>query len=98
MKQKWNNYYLSTDYFEVIRINDTFIEFRSRNTKHQWIIHMPPIFRDDKPILIYHKHSKSVPYYHKHGYAYKFSYAIRSIIAHDEYVMSGMHKYNRGSR
>ena len=35
MKQKWNNYYLSTDYFEVIRINDTFIEFRSRNTKHQ---------------------------------------------------------------
>lgn len=91
---KWKNNYVSTDYFDVIRVEDSFIEICSKNTKHQWIIHTPPILRDNKPIMIYHKHSKSVPYYHKHGYAYKFNNAISSIKSHDEYVLSGMNKYN----
>lgn len=74
---------------------DNYIEIKSKNTKHMWIISKPMPYIENKPIIIYHKHSQSVPYYHKHGYAYNIYQAVNSIKSHDEYVLSGRGKYNK---
>ena len=51
--------------------------------------------KNNKPIIIYHKHHPSIPYYHRHGYAYTITQALRNIESHDRYVLSGFAKYNK---
>lgn len=86
---------ISRSYYDIIRVTDNYIEIKSKNTKHMWIISKPMPYIENKPIIIYHKHSQSVPYYHKHGYAYNIYQAVNSIKSHDEYVLSGRGKYNK---
>lgn len=86
---------ISRSYYDIIRVTDNYIEIKSKNTKHMWIISKPMPYIDTKPIIIYHKHSQAVPYYHKHGFAYNIYQAVNSIKSHDMYVLSGRGKYNK---
>lgn len=81
--------------YKIIRASDNYIEFSSKSTKHLWIISKSMPFIDDCPFVIFHKHSKNVPYYHRHGDAYSILHAVRCITSHDNYVMSGLVKYNK---
>ena len=86
---------ISKTYYEVIRVVENYIEIKSRCTKHCWIISRPYDIANNKPIIIYHKHHPSIPYYHRHGYAYTITQALRNIESHDRYVLSGFAKYNK---
>lgn len=78
--EKSNNY-------QVIRLTDDYIEFRSRNTWHCWIIKKEPdSVRRKYPYTVYHKH-KSTDYYHRHWQAYSVEKCVESIADHDNYVM-----------
>lgn len=92
---KINRWKINKQYFNMLRVADDYIEIMSKNTKHCWIIYKTKSFIDSKPIIIYHKHYKQVPYYHRHGVAYNDLQAIEKIMSHDEYVLSGMVKYNK---
>ena len=81
---------VNDSYFLIIRETDRFVEFMSRNTKHMWILNKSPELSPEYPILIYHKHSRKQPYYHRHWQTYNFEIAIKSIKSHDDYVL----KYN----
>lgn len=74
-------------YFTVIRETDRFIEFRSNNTKHQWIVYKNSI-DSNKPVTIYHKHTAKIKYYHKHYETWNVVKAIESIKGHDDYVLT----------
>ncbi len=73
-------------YFEIIRETDNYIEFKSKNTKHCWII-QKHLFDDSRKIYIYHKHSIKTPYYHQHWKTYTVNKAVQSIKSHDRYVL-----------
>lgn len=47
---------LGGGYFTIIREDERFIEVRSNNTKHQWII-FKKSFDSNKPVTLYHKHT-----------------------------------------
>ena len=81
--------------YKVLRISYNFIEMKSKRTKHCWIIYRPYDIANNKPIIIYHKHHQSIPYYHRHGYAYNITQALKNIESHDRYVLSGFAKYNK---
>ena len=70
--------------FQLIRITDDYIEFRSRNTRHCWIIKKEKI-NVKCPYTIYHKH-KLTDYYHRHWQSYSFEKCLESIKNHDDYV------------
>ena len=70
--EKSNNY-------QVIRLTDDYIEFRSRNTWHCWIIKKEPdSVRRKYPYTVYHKH-KSTDCYHRHWQAYSVEKCVESI-------------------
>ena len=77
---------LYNDYFEIIRNTNDFIELKSRNTKHCWIIHKHK-FGDNKKIYLYHKHSIENKYYHQHWKTYSVKMAVDRIKGHDKYVI-----------
>ena len=77
---------IEVSYFTVIRETDKFIEFQSNNTKHQWII-LKNSFDSEKPVTIYHKHSKRIKHYHKHNETWNVNRAILIIKGHDDYVL-----------
>ena len=78
---------IDNEYFIKIRETENYIEFKSKNTKHCWIV-QKHFFDDDKRIYIYHKHSQKQPYYHQHYKTHTVSMAIKSIKKHDEYVLA----------
>ena len=49
---------ISRSYYDIIRVTDNYIEIKSKNTKHMWIISKPMPYIENKPIIIYHKHSQ----------------------------------------
>lgn len=76
-----------SDNYQVIRITDDYIEFRSRNTWHCWIIKKEPeTFGLRYPYTIYHKH-KTTDYYHRHWQSYSVEKCVESIADYDNYVM-----------
>ena len=73
--------------YQIIRITDDYFEFRSRSTKHYWIIKKELACSGRKlPYTIYHKHKPS-DYYHRHWQSYSFEQCINSIESHDDYVL-----------
>jgi len=75
-------------YFTIIREDDRFIEFMSKNTKHCWIV-FKKSSDSNRPVTIYHKHHQKDKYYHKHYETWTVFKAVESIKGHDDYVMSG---------
>ena len=67
---------LGGGYFTIIREEEKFIEVRSNNTKHQWIIFKKSI-DSDKPVTLYHKHWET----------WTVALAVESIKNHDTYVI-----------
>lgn len=74
-------------YFTIIRNEDKYIEVRSKNTRHQWIIYKNS-FDSNKPVTLYHKHRADVEYYHRHWETWTVELAVKSIKNHDNYVMN----------
>lgn len=72
--------------FTIIRETEQYIEFRSNSTKHCWIICKNPD-GTDKPVMIYHKHSRKAEYYHRHWKTWSVARAVESIKQHDRYVL-----------
>ena len=72
--------------FTIIREEEKYIEIRSNNTKHQWII-FKKSFDSNKPVTLYHKHTADTKYYHKHWETWTVEKAVESIKKHDTYVM-----------
>lgn len=68
-----------------------FIEVRSENTEHYWIIFKKTYDRD-KPIVLYHKHTANDKWYHKHWKCYSVRSAVAGIKSHDKYVLKGKEK------
>ena len=77
---------LGGGYFTIIREEENFIEVRSNNTKHQWII-FKKSFDSNKPVTLYHKHTANTKYYHKHWETWTVALAVDSIMSHDSYVI-----------
>ena len=73
-------------YFEIIRETDDFIELKSKNTHHCWIIQKHQ-FDDKRKIYLYHKHSMKNRYYHHHYKTFTVRQAVEDIKGHDEYVL-----------
>ena len=77
--------FLETGDFQLVRVTDDYIEFRSRSTRHFWIIKKEKI-NVKCPYTIYHKH-KLTDYYHRHWQTYSFEKCVESILDHDAYVL-----------
>ena len=77
---------LGGGYFTIIREEENFIEVRSNNTKHQWVI-FKKSFDSNKPVTLYHKHTADTTYYHKHWETWTVAKAVDSIKGHDTYVI-----------
>jgi hypothetical protein len=73
-------------YFNLVKINkdEHYIEIQSRNTKDYWVIKENLYFKDELPIILYHKHCWQ-QYYHRHWQCHKISQCIKSIKKHDDY-------------
>ena len=72
-------------YFEVLRITDRYYQLRSRNTGHQWIIIKQRT--GNYSIILYHKHTRDVAYYHRQCGTHTVKQAITIIKKHDTYVL-----------
>ena len=74
----------SDPYFTVLRmcLEDNYIELKSKNTSHCWIIK-----KIAAKTTLYHKHSETDAYYHKHSLMFTVSQAIEQIKSHDTYVL-----------
>ena len=79
---------LNDSYFTRIRTEEYFIEIKSKNTKHCWLIKKIP-----GSVHLYHKHKITNPYYHKHRTVFNVSSAISEIKSHDEYVIKKSSRY-----
>ena len=83
---------LTDGYFTVIREDEKFIEVKSKNTGHYWMIYKKTD-HSGKPVTLYHKHTARTKYYHKQRETLSVSKAVESIMMHDKYILD-----NRGSR
>lgn len=72
--------------FPIIRETERYIEFLSNSTKHCWIICKNPD-GTDKPVMIYHKHSRETEYYRRHWKTWSVAGAVEAIKQHDRYVL-----------
>lgn len=72
--------------FTIIRETERYIEFLSNSIKQCWIICKNPD-GTDKPVMIYHKHSRKTKYYHRHLKTWNVAKAIESVEQHDRYVL-----------
>ena len=77
---------LRDGYFTIIRNEEDFIEIRSNNTNHLWIVRKH-LAGPDTYIMLYHKHSEKDSYYHKHRKNSTVAKAIENIKNHDTYVI-----------
>lgn len=86
---------LGDRYFTIIREEENFIEVRSENTEHYWVIFKKTYDRD-KPVVLYHKHTANDKWYHKHWKGYSVRSAVAGIKSHDKYVLKGKEKEEYG--
>ena len=76
---------LSNPYFKLLKVTEEYYELQSKNTGHLWIV-KKQYFRQPH-IMLYHKHSKNIPYYHKQCKIYTVMQAINIIEKHDRYIL-----------
>lgn len=81
-----NKKMITREYFKVLFETDDYIEVMSNNTGHCWVIKQCKS-KNDYPFILFHKHSISTQYYHKHWQTISFNQAVRSIKSHDDYVL-----------
>ena len=74
-------------YFFIIQQTDDYIELMSNNSNHCWIIKKCGGY-GKYHYLLYHKHQREIPYYHKHWRTYSFQDSIKSIKSHDNYILN----------
>lgn len=79
---------LGDKYFIFIREEEKFIEVMSKPTSHCWMVFKKES-KVDKPITLYHKHTRGTEYYHKQRDVYTVKQAIDTIKQHDNYVLKG---------
>lgn len=72
----------SDSYFSIIKLCDTFIELKSNNTGHYWIIQ-----KNNGSVQLHHKHNSTDPYYHKQKKVFTVAKAIDAIMSHDTYIL-----------
>lgn len=77
---------LADPYFEVIRVDDRFVEVKSKCTGHCWNV-FKNNFESRMKIVLYHKHTEETKYYHKQRICGSVADAVKVIQDHDEYVM-----------
>lgn len=75
---------LNDPYFQVLRITERYYELKSRNTGHFWIIQKQ--YTGKYPVVLYHKHSDKITYYHRHRNTYSVRDAVAEIKEHDQYI------------
>ena len=78
---------LGGGYFTIIREEEKFIEVKSRNTGHCWMI-FKKTYDQDKPVVLYHKHGKFDAWYHEHWKTRTVKSAVSNIKSHVDYVLS----------
>ena len=84
---------LGDKYFIIIREEERYIEVKSKNTGHCWMIFKKTYDRD-KPVVLYHKHKTNDEWYHEHWKTWTVKSAVQNIKSHDNYVME-MKEYGR---
>lgn len=52
---------IDKSYFTVISVTAYYIELKSKNTKHIWIIYSRMLFWGKRSLIVYHKHRESDP-------------------------------------
>lgn len=72
--------------FTIIKETEQYIEFLSNSTKRCWII-CKNLDGTDKPVMLYHKHSRKKEYYHRHWKTWIVLKAVESIKQYDRYVL-----------
>jgi len=75
---------IDNDYFDIVRA-DPYIEVKSRNTLHYWIIKKVRTIKGGH-IILHHKHPKQ-RYYHKHDKVRTVEEAVNLILRHDQYII-----------
>ncbi len=78
---------LGGGYFTIIREEEKFIEVKSRNTGHCWMI-FKKTYDQDKPVVLYHKHGKTDAWYHEHKRGWMVGEMVKEIKKHDKYVIA----------
>ena len=78
---------LSGGYFYIIRVEEKYIEVKSKSTGHCWMI-FKKTYDQDKPVVLYHKHKCDDEWYHEHWRTWTVKAAVQSIKSHDAYVVS----------
>lgn len=61
---------------------------QSKNTRHCWIIQKRSSLTNHKPVILYHKHHLSDPYYHKQYATLTVKHAIQISKEHDAYILA----------
>ena len=77
---------LGGGYFTIIREEERFIELKSKNTGHCWLI-FKQTYNKDRPVVLYHKHTSTTKHYHKHWQTWNVKMAVNTIKEHDDYVL-----------
>lgn len=79
---------VSQKYFVILKQTKYYIEILSKCTGHCWIIykHGSP---DKYPVWIYHKHKQTDQHYHLHRRKGSVETAVKEIVQHDKYYLSG---------
>jgi hypothetical protein len=77
---------LSGGYFTIIREEERFVEVKSKNTGHCWMI-LKKTYDANKPVVLYHKHQINDEWYHEHWKIWTVESAVKSIKSHDAYVV-----------
>lgn len=78
---------LGGGYFTIIREEEKFIEVKSRNTGHCWMI-FKKTYDPDRPIVLHHKHSITDEWYHEHKRGWSVEEMVKEIKKHDKYVVA----------
>ena len=78
---------LGGGYFIIIREEEKFIEVKSRNTGHCWMI-FKKTYDPDRPIVLHHKHSITDVWYHEHKRGWSVEEMVKEIKKHDKYVVA----------
>ena len=66
---------LGDDYFTIIREEEKFIELKSKNTGHCWLI-FKQTYNKDRPVVLYHKHTADTKWYREHWKTYTVKKAV----------------------
>ncbi len=72
-------------YFHILRIEPKFIEVKSVNSGHHWMVFKKELDQE-QPYVLYHKHGATDPWYHEHKRSWTVAALVGEIKRHDGYV------------